>query len=462
MAGIGFELRRLLARESSVGKLQAYAVAGVVGSGPWVLSIIAMLFIGIGQFQMDSRSALQGAFQVSVTSLMAASLLLTGPLQLAFTRFAADRIYQQQREQVLPNLLGLMVLTLLLAFAVGLLLLALFFPPALFTPASRLALLCGFSCLCGIWLVAGLASAVHDYRLVFCAFVLSYSLTVAAALSLRPLGLAGLLTGFVIGQSSLLFSLLALVAHAFPAPRLLAFDFLARERFHLSLMATGACYSLALWVDKFVFWADPLAGFSVIGPLRISPIYDIPVFLSYISLLPGMAVFLVHLETGVAWNCHSFFQRIADGGTLAQIITARKKLVRAVRDGLLAVLKVQGITAVLAVAAAPDLLQALGLSDSYLPLFKVQIAAAAVELLLLSALSVLFYLDQLQAALRVSVVFALSNALLSWGSLQLSPAFFGYGLLLSVLLCGALAWYALWRALHQLEYATFMLRAVAL
>ena len=462
MAGIGFELRRLLARESSVGKLQAYAVAGVVGSGPWVLSIIAMLLIGIGQFQLDTRTALQAAFQVAVTSLMAASLLLTGPLQLAFTRFAADRIYQQQREQVLPNLLGLMVLTLLLAFMVGLLLLGLFFSPELFTPACRLALLCGFVCLCGIWLVAGLASAVHDYRLVFGAFVMGYGLTVGAALGLRSLGLAGLLTGFVIGQAALLFSLLALLAHAFPAPRLLAFDFLSAHRLYPSLMLTGACYSLALWVDKFVFWADPLAGASVIGPLRVSPIYDIPVFLSYLSLLPGMAVFLVHLETGVSWHCHRFFQTIAEGGTLAQVRAARAQLVLAVRGGLLAVFKVQGVTLVLVIASAADLLQALGLSDSYLPLFKVQLAAAAVELLLLSALSVLFYLDQRLAALRISVVFALSNALLSWGSLQLSPAFFGYGLLLSVLLCGGLAWHALWRALHQLEYQTFMLRAVAL
>ncbi len=462
MAGIGFELRRMLARESSVGKLQAYAVACVVGSGPWVLSIIAMLLIGLGQFHLDALSTPLGSFQVSVTSLMAASLLLTGPVQLAFTRYAADRIYQQQQQVVLPNLLGLMVLTMLLAFVVGLVLLVLLFPADMFAPACRLALLSGFVCLCGIWMVASLASAAHDYRLVFGAFLLGYGLTVAAALGMRSLGLEGLLTGFVIGQACLLFSLLGLVAHAFPAPRLLAFDFLVQHKLYPSLMATGAFYNLALWVDKFVFWADPLAGFKVIGPLRISPIYDIPVFLSYVSLLPGLAVFLVHLETGVAQHCHQFFQTIADGGTLAQLHEAQERLVRAVRDGMLAVLKVQGIAVAIAMACASDLLQVLGLSDSYLPLFKVQLAAAAIELLLVSALSVLFYLDQRMAALRISAAFAMSNALLSWGSLQLAPAYFGYGLLLSVLLCVVLAWHALWRALHQLEYETFMLRAVAM
>ena len=38
MAGIGFELRKLLRKDSLLGLVQAYAYAGVIGSGPWVLS----------------------------------------------------------------------------------------------------------------------------------------------------------------------------------------------------------------------------------------------------------------------------------------------------------------------------------------------------------------------------------------------------------------------------------------
>ena len=46
MAGIGFELRKLLRKDSLLGLVQAYAYAGVIGSGPWVLSIVGMLLIG--------------------------------------------------------------------------------------------------------------------------------------------------------------------------------------------------------------------------------------------------------------------------------------------------------------------------------------------------------------------------------------------------------------------------------
>ena len=47
MAGIGFELRRLLRKDTLLGLIWAYAYAGVISSGPWVLSIIGILIIGI-------------------------------------------------------------------------------------------------------------------------------------------------------------------------------------------------------------------------------------------------------------------------------------------------------------------------------------------------------------------------------------------------------------------------------
>lgn len=47
MAGIGFELRKLLKKDTLVGLLQAYTFAGIIGSGPWVLSILGILIIGL-------------------------------------------------------------------------------------------------------------------------------------------------------------------------------------------------------------------------------------------------------------------------------------------------------------------------------------------------------------------------------------------------------------------------------
>ena len=109
MAGIGFELRKLLRKESYSGLLQAYAYAGIISSGPWVLSIVGILVIGLlsstgGQGQLVTQ------FQVSVTYLMLTSLVLTGAVQLGFTRFIADRLYEKKDNAILPNFNGLLLL----------------------------------------------------------------------------------------------------------------------------------------------------------------------------------------------------------------------------------------------------------------------------------------------------------------------------------------------------------------
>jgi uncharacterized membrane protein len=74
MAGIGFELRKLLKRDSLLGMMQAYAYAGIISSGPWVLSIIGILVIGLMSVSMVVPEFLITQFQVSVTYLIAFSL----------------------------------------------------------------------------------------------------------------------------------------------------------------------------------------------------------------------------------------------------------------------------------------------------------------------------------------------------------------------------------------------------
>src|SRR5688500_3964317 len=91
--------------------LRAYVVAGVVGSGPWVISISSMLLIGVVSTRLNLSPELITPFLATVTYLMATSLTLSGMLQLLFVRFIADRLFEKREEAVAPNLLGALVVT---------------------------------------------------------------------------------------------------------------------------------------------------------------------------------------------------------------------------------------------------------------------------------------------------------------------------------------------------------------
>lgn len=455
MAGIGFELKKLLRSGSIGGVAQAYGYAALVSSGPWVLSILAVLAIGMLHSGNDMLSAVTSQFQVSITYLMAGSLILTSLLQLAFTRYAADRLYEEADDLILSNLFGVLLVAMLAAGLIGAIILALWFRESV---AYMICMLSAFVLLCGIWMVVMFASAIKAYWQILTVFLVGYGITVAASQILGRFGLDGLMLGFVTGQAFLFFGLLALVARQYPSRDLLDFDFLRRGRIYPSLVLIGLLYNAAVWVDKFIFWADPLTGNAVIGPLRASPIYDLPIFLGYLSLIPGMAVFLLRMEIDFAQACESYFATIMRGGTLEQILAAKKILVTSIAGALRAIVKVQTITIIVLLASGADLLSWFGISPIYQPLFNMNVLAAGVLLLLLAVLNVLFYLDRRATVLKLCMGFLATNALFSWATLHIGPLFFGAGFGLSVLLTAGAGLFMLIRHLEQLEYETFMLQ----
>jgi len=457
MAGIGFELRRLLRKNTLIGLVEAYAYAGIIGSGPWVFSIVGILLIGLFSASLVVPSFLVTQFQTSVTYLVAGSLILTGLVQLAFTRFVSDRLFEKKREQVLPNLHGLLLIVILAASLLGSLLLFVALPGL--GVAYRLLMLAGFVIMCAVWVLTVLLSGMKRYQAIVLLFAGSYALIVVLSLLLRPLGLEGLLGGFVFGNLVLLAGMWALTVHDFAGPGpFLRFDCLRPELAYPTLMAIGFLYNLAVWADKFMFWYFPPTSEPIIGSFRASLIYDLPVFLSYLSIIPGMAVFLVRIETDFVEYYNKFYDAVRSGGSLEFIENMRDEMVYSIQQGLGEIGKIQTLAILTTFVAGPALLDALGISQLYLPLLYVQVIGAGLQVALMAVLNVFFYLDQRRIVLFLCVEFLLLNVLFTAATLWLGAALYGYGFTLAVLLTLASGLVLLSRQLSRLEYETFMLQ----
>ncbi len=456
MAGIGFELRKLLRKNTLVGLLQAYTFAGVIGSGPWVLSIIGILIIGLLSSTVVVPSFLVTQFQTSVTYLIASSLIYTGGVQLAFTRFVSDRLFEKRNELVMPNLNGLLMLVIISASALGTLGLFVLFPGQ--SILYRVLMLAGFVLMSAIWVVTIFLSGMKRYKAIVALFALGYSITVGLALALRPWGLEGLMTGFVLGHGVLLAGMLILTAFDFRPQQLIAFDFIRRETLYPSLLCIGVLYNLGVWIDKFMFWFFPYTSEPIIGALRASIIYDLPVFLAYLSIIPGMAVFMVRIETDFVEYYEKFYDAVRSGGSLEYIENMRDEMVYSIRQGLAEIGKIQTLAVLITFVAGPTLLDALDISELYLPLLYIQVIGAGLQVILLSVLNVFFYLDQRRLILFLCAEFLILNVVLTSATLWKGAAFYGYGFTLAVLitLCTALAMLD-WK-LNRLEYETFMLQ----
>ena len=456
MAGIGFELRKLLRKESYTSLFQAYAYAGIISSGPWILSIIGILAIGMLSVSVVLPNFQIVQFQISVTYIMVSSLVLTGGVQLAFTRFVADRLYEKKDGMVLPNFNGLLLSVIVVSGVLGILAVLTLFQKE--SDAYRVLLLAGFVIMCCIWVATLFLSGMKQYKEIVYLFALGYAITVASALVLRPLGLEGLLLGFVIGHFVLLMGMIVMTLRNYPSDHFIAFEFMKKGAMYPTLMITGLFYNLGVWADKLLFWYFPDTGQAIIGPLRASLIYDLPVFLAYLAIIPGMAVFLVRIETDFVEYFQKFYDSVRDGGSLDFIEQMRDEMVFTIRQALFEIIKIQSMAVLIVFVAGPTLLDLLGISRLYLPLLYVDVVAAGLQVVLLGLLNIFFYLDKRAYVMFLTALFLILNLGLTAVTLQLGAAFYGYGFAVALLITVVVAMQLLENKLARLEYETFMLQ----
>lgn len=454
MAGIGFEIRRLLDRDSFMGSFRAYTYAGIIGSGPWILSFLGILLIHLLGRRLGIPTRLITQFQTSVTYVIAFSLIASGALTLAFTRYASDRIYENRPDRVVPDFLGALTLTTMVSGLCGGAVAWLAFPGH--PLGYRVMMAMSFVVMNGVWLSTSLLSGLKKYLPLVGLFLVGYALVVSVSLALRGLGLEGLLGGFLLGHFVMLAGMIALILARFPTEGTVAFNFLKRGNWYATLCLTGLLYNLAIWADKMYFWFSPILGQPILGPLRSSLIYDIPIFLSYIVTLPGMAVFLVRMETDFVHHYHRFYAAVKSGASLDQIASAKYEMVDTIRQGILEIAKIQGLGVLFTLIWGPAMLRWLGISQLYLHLLYIDVVAAGLQVVFLGLCNVLFYLDKRRDVLGLSALLLVSNLLFTHASAGLGVEFYGYGFAAALLLCVLAGLLLLDRDLHDLEFRTFM------
>ena len=457
MAGIGFELKKLLKDDSWFGLLKTYTYAGAISSGPWVLSILGIMLIGIISLAKQNTAEIwMNEFLVSVTWLMSFSLVLSSLLQFLFTRFMADQIYLKKKRIILPNFLSALVLITLVSGSIASLLWLTLFSPLNFL--YNLLMLISFVLLCNIWMTVIFVAGMRRYKAILKVFFISYVSIVLLSFPLMSLGTQGLLLSFILGHTILLLSLLTMIFQEFEADTLFRFDFLKKKNIYLILIPIGLFFNLGVWIDKWIFWFSPSTSDRVNDVLRASIIYDLPIFLAYLSIIPGMASFLLRVETDFADKYTSYYKAVNGEATLSGIESRRANMTLSIQNAYLEIIKIQCVTLLLFFVMAKDIIKWLDLSPLYIHLYYIDLLSTAIQVLFLATLNIFFYFNMLKQAFWLTFGLFLLNALFTSISILLGPAFYGYGFALAIFITTIIGMYVLSEKLNRLEYITFMLQ----
>ncbi len=455
MAGIGFELRKLLVPRTYAGTLGAYLYAGVISTGPWIISIVSIILLNL-ILQPVLTEAERVLFSTTITHSYALALILTGALQYVLNRHAADLVSSGTPEKIYPAAIAALVLTAFLGLGAGVLLFGVLTPEPLVYQAAAISL---FVYVCLIFVAANYLSVLLHYRSIVAGFLAGYAISCLAAwFAASRWGVAPALGGFAVGHLVLFLFLLGSLRRelAGSATSLASWEFLGHLRRFPGLILCGFLYNLGIWIDKFLFWHLSAENRQVSGVLHASPEYDLAIYLSLLSIVPGLTVFFLRLETDFAASFQRFFRATNRGGRLADILAARDGMIDSLRSGFLHLLSVQAVVTLALLIYAGRIGQWLGIGAIQEGIFRVTLIGAFLLMLFLALMTILFYLDDRRGALLACVVFAFANAGLSLATVLANEAWYGFGF---VVAAGAAMFITAWRVnarIARFEYHVFL------
>ncbi len=426
MAGIGFKLRDSLTREDYSGLLRAYLFSGLIASGPWIISILAMAALAILLHTHVSTEAM-GAFSATVTHVYAIGLILAGPVQLVIVRYAADRMNESEKDKVFPSYMAALALVLPIAAVAGLIL--------FFVGASDLSLTYRFGGLSmlvfttAVFITASYLTSFQNYRSLLLGFLVGYGVSATAAYQLGLHADADwALVGFAAGHGLLFFLLFFQFSREFGGREAISWKVMGYFVRFPELALAGLMYNLGIWIDKILFWHFSEQSFSLAGWIHASPEYDMAISLGLLSIVPGMAVFMLKLETDFALAYEGFHKALSGNGSRADIRHAKADINRALGSGFACLCKVQVVTTVILVLAADQICGLLHMSAIAVGIFQVTLFGACLLVMFLAMLTALFYFDDRRGVLICTAIFFLTNATLSLATLLYGhEAWYGFG-----------------------------------
>jgi polysaccharide biosynthesis protein PelG len=456
VAGIGFELRRVL-QKGGLTRILGVGLAGTaVVAGPWLLSVFGIFLIQHAAGPALGESPLH--FSAAIVFSYTVSLVLMSGLHYGFTRLVSDLVYEEKNREAGSALLACLLLVFgvsAAAAAAGILpwhLGGTIARPALFGfAAAALFVVINLN-----WIVMSFISLLRSYLGILAVYLAGAGVSLGGVILLgRAWGTAGALLGYTAGQLVTVI-VLYLMSLARYRPSGISFrPLFSAIRRHPFLALSGLAYAWATWADKVVSWA--LFGHPVAGTwMRTFDPYDIPIFFAILTLVPGLVYFTIETETAFYPRLREFLRAIATG-TWRKIQVTRRGMVASLAGGLREQTLLQGLVSLGLIVFAPSVAGVLFGPGVDITTLRVTLAAVFLHALFLSIMIFLFYFELYGSAFAATVVFLGINLAASLlAGLLVGPGLLGLGYL-----CGGAAGCAaggafLSRAVRRIDRILFL------
>ena len=451
MAGIGFELQKLVNRDDLLGPARGLFYAAAIVTGPWILTVAAIAIISYSSAGTGVQGGLS-LFRTIIIYNFAISLVLSAPIAMITTRFLADRIYDGDETETSAVLIASILIVLAVQFPVPL---VIYFLVATISPGLAFLACANYFTVAALWVAIIFLTTLKNYAPVIFSFAVGLLVSTIGAMTLRDLGTPGLIVGFTAGIALTLFMILGRTLGEFRAPLVWPRVYLKSFIAFPALAIAAFAYNAAIWVDKWIFWFSPSFATHTAG-LPTYPPYDGAMFYAHLTLVPGLAVFFALVETKFYSQYRRFYWFVQNHGSLKEIEEAQQELIACAASGGRMLLILHLAIAITVLLLAPTIASALSLNLTQIGIFRFAVLGTAAHAFLLYGLILLAYFDLQKRVLMLSILFLVLNAVFTLATQYLGYAYLGAGYFLAALMAATITVTVAHREMARLRYLTFV------
>ncbi len=430
MAGIGFELKKIFKRGGVFSTLHGIAYATAVTIGPMV-SIIAILmllyrFLDFLSLSYAQRELLTGA----IMYVFIFAMIITSPVNGILSRYVADKLFLDQKDEVLPSFYMGLVINVIFGALLGIPFVLFWIAKggvnpvfALSAYAMFMSLLCTFFCMTYV-------SALKDFAGIGNAFFFGMLAALGIGYALFRLEVTdtslAILLGMTSGFTLISFLLYGHIQAYFRTASRGYRQVLPYFRKYGMLFFSSLFYALGLYAHNFVAWQSDL-GILVGGVIRVAPVYDAATCYAMFTNISALVLFVVQVET----RFHEKYRRFCDaviGGGAGDIRLAKEGMFHSIAREIGYMLQMQLLITMSLYIGCLLLLPLIGVAGLTLSIYPVLAVAYMIIYIMYMLIVFMYYLEDHRGALLTAAVFLISTVAASYLAMEhLSQNLYGVG-----------------------------------
>ncbi len=437
MAGIGFELKKIYKKEGIRSAIMGATYGSIVTVGPTILVILVILILyailGFSSVNVADRELLSS----TILYIFIFATILTSPYNTVFSRYIADKTFEEKTEDIFPSYYTGVAFVSLLATLIAI--------PVMYSLYVRGNVDLVYICISYFFWISNVilffsiiyVHATSDYRIVMIFFVVGMTVAILVSLLLCFVFYVEIVYGILIGLTTGFFTISVLefsyIKKWFHTASKNYFECLTYLWKHSGLFWANILYTLGLYVHNFIFWFTSM-GIVVAETFYSNPTYDMATFLALLTNISTSVTFTILAETRFHETYHDYMQAVI-GGTYRLIDKNDKIMFRTLSQQLSHIFGMQiAITCILYLVIVITV-PLLGFNMVILKIYPI-LAASYLGVYLINANSIyLYYFSDDRGSLMSSLTFFVTTTIGAWVSRNFDMQFYGVGCLVGVL-CG--------------------------